>query len=138
MAGRKAGRDAFSICGVSLGSGNEMPFNFNVCFSFFPSVMLSGARKPLAAGCAFNKSNKAFIWLAACSLGLDWPGTHYLIQAPHRCPGWGVGGGGGREQGRPRCWEKQRLEVLHCSPGGQVMPGAGSRDLSAGPSSATS
>ena len=61
--------------------------------------MLSGARKPLAAGCAFNKSNKAFIWLAACSLGLDWPGTHYLIQAPHRCPGWGVGGGGGQRAG---------------------------------------
>lgn len=41
--------------------------------------MLSGARRPLATGRKFNKSNKAFIWLAAHSLELSWPERHYLI-----------------------------------------------------------
>lgn len=88
-----------------------MPFNFIVRFSFFPSIMLSGARRPLATGCFFNKSDKAFLWLAACSLELGWPGRHCFPQAPHLCPEWGGGG--------------------------QRMPGTQSRDLSAGSSSAT-
>lgn len=106
--GRKAGRDPGSLCSVSLGSGNEMPFNFIVRFSFLLSITLSGARRPLATGCVFNKSDKVFIWLAACSLELGWPGRHCFPQASVPGVGWG---GVGRDDAwdtvlRPECWSQ--------------------------------
>lgn len=68
--------------------------------------MLSSARRPLATGCVFNKSNKAFIWLAVCSLELASLGditSFRLLTCEQGGAGWGPG------EGQLSGWEKPRL-----------------------------
>lgn len=83
-----------------------MPFNFLACFS----VRLSGARRLLATGCEFNKSNKAFLWLAACSPELSRSGRHCFIHLLTCTQGgveWGPGAGSagwlGQAKAREAC-----------------------------------